>query len=132
MWEIINLQNVSNYSFPKMLTIITAPQILGGYVCQHFARGGSLPAFGLNSTKSKRPFVCKTQYFVAKTHKQKDVYQLLRAAKCWQTSLFRNIFFKLFLHISFGLSGPLWTAFELKNSTAYSKKSGACDCANGN
>ena len=36
-----------------------------------------------------------------------------------------------FLHISFGLPGPLWTAFELKNCTAYSKISAGCDCANG-
>ena len=42
-----------------------------------------------------------------------------------------KLVFQLFLHISFGLPGPLRTAFELKNSTAYSKKSGACDCANG-
>ena len=43
----------------------------------------------------------------------------------------KHIILELFLHISFGLSGPLRTAFELKNNTAYSKKSGACDCANG-
>jgi hypothetical protein len=36
------------------------------------------------------------------------------AAKCWQTFLFRDIFFDFFSDISFGLPGPLRTAFELK------------------
>ena len=44
----------------------------------------------------------------------------------------RHIFFEFFLDISVGLSGPVQTAFELKNGIAYSKKSGACACANGN
>ena len=46
----------------------------------------------------------------------------VRAAKCWQTSLFSKFVFEdIFLRICFGLPRPLRTAFELQNYTAYTK-----------
>ena len=56
----------------------------------------------------------------------------LRAAKYWQTFRFSKFYFAdVFSHISFGLPGLLWTAFELNHCTVYSQESAGCYCANG-
>ena len=100
-----------------------ANSLPGGDVCQLWVK--------FQPKAGKRPFVCKIQYFVSKIHKNNYVCQLLWPQNVGKRPFLETLFFEFFSDISFGLPGPLRTAFELKNSTAYSKKSGACDCANG-
>ena len=91
---------------------IKPPRFLGGggYVCQHFAQGGRLPAFGLNSTKSWQASFCMQKYInkmtLASFWGPKDV---------GKRPFVETYLFGTFLDISFGLPGPLRTAFELKN-----------------
>ena len=48
--------------------IYKPPRFFGGYVCQHFARGGRSPVFGLkfNQKLANIPFVIKIIQFVSK------------------------------------------------------------------
>ena len=100
------------------------PRFFGGYVCQHFAQEGRLPAVGSNSAQSWQTLILYPKY---DNLYQKYINKIMFASFWGPQNVGKRPFletylFELFLHISFGLSGPLQTAFELKNSTAYSKK----------
>ena len=116
---------------------VKEPPRFGGVRLPTFCPGGTVASFWLkfNQKLAYAPFVSKKPQFISKIQKKDDVYQFLGPQNIGKRPFLVNLFLRMiffFLHNSFGLPGPLQTAFELKNCTAYSKKTARCDCANGN
>ena len=77
--------------------------------------GGDVCQLLVKFNKKLANILLYAKYFVSKIHKQNDVCQLLWRQNVGKRPFLETYIFKLFLHISFGLPGPLQTAFELKN-----------------
>ena len=113
---------------------LLSPPDWGGVRLPTFCPGRTFASFGLkfNPKLANVLYYTKNTIICIKNTWKGWRLPVLRAAKCWQTSLFSKFVFEDgFLHISFGLPGPLRTAFELKHWSEDVEKSAGCDCATG-
>ena len=89
-------------------------------------RGGTFANFGPGGDVCNKLINMQFSSLVCiETNKKGERLQVLRATRCWQTSLFSKILvhmnLELFSHMSFGLPGPLRTALISKTDLPASK-----------